>query len=52
MRTPSQPVRALLLASLLSATWASTGAFAGEPVWDGNKVHMVREKLAPGVVAY
>lgn len=27
-------------------------AFAAEPVWDGNKVVMVRESLAPGVVAY
>jgi cyclase len=25
---------------------------AGEPIWDGNKVEMIREQLAPGVYAF
>lgn len=41
--------RLCLCAALLLST---AGVFAAEPVWDGNKVAMVSEKLAPGVVAY
>lgn len=25
---------------------------ANEPIWDGNKVEMIREQLAPGVFAF
>ena len=42
------------LASLLvlsSATFTSL-AFAAEPIWDGNKVEMTSEQLAPGVFAF
>lgn len=31
---------------------AAGSTLAAEPVWDGNKVQMVREQLAPGISAY
>ncbi len=37
---------------LLLATLASSTLGAAEPVWDGNRVQMVSEKLAPGVFAF
>ncbi len=38
---------------LATATLFSLGtAYANEPVWDGNKVEMVSERLADGVFAY
>jgi glyoxylase-like metal-dependent hydrolase (beta-lactamase superfamily II) len=40
-------VMAAVIAALLSM-----GAQAAEPIWDGNKVEMVSEKLADGVYAY
>jgi len=40
-------------ALLATATLFSLGtAYANEPVWDGNKVEMVSEKLGDGVFAY
>lgn len=39
-------------AVILAATCATGHAFAAEPVWDGNKVQMVSEKLASGTFVY
>jgi len=39
-------------ATVLAAFFVAGGALAAEPVWDGNKVQMVEEKLAPGINAY
>jgi cyclase len=42
-------LRAGLLALLFLGT---VTVFAAEPIWDGNRVEMVAENLAPGVVAF
>lgn len=45
--------KTLILGAALSlAIAASAPAHAGQPVWDGNKVNMLSEKLADGVYAY
>ncbi len=36
----------------LAAVFALSGVSAQEPVWDGNKVELVSEKLDDGVFAY
>lgn len=46
----SKPWHAAALAATLGLCGGT--AVAAEPVWDGNKVRLVAEKLAPGVVAY
>jgi glyoxylase-like metal-dependent hydrolase (beta-lactamase superfamily II) len=38
--------------ALAAIFFVAGNAFAAEPVWDGNKVQMVAEKLAPGITAY
>ena len=43
---------ALATPGLLGAIAFVTTAGAAEPVWDGNKVQMVSEQMAPGVFAY
>lgn len=45
------PTLAIAVTTLLAAT-ATTAAHAAEPIWDGNKVQMVSEKLDRGVYAY
>ncbi|GAB2857740.1 hypothetical protein GCM10027277_27710 [Pseudoduganella ginsengisoli] len=40
------------LIAITAALLATTVAYAGEPIWDGNKVQMVSEKLDQGVYAY
>jgi len=40
------------MAGAPTAPAAVTAAGAAEPVWDGNKVRMVSEKLATGVYAF
>jgi cyclase len=40
------------LIAMTAALLAATTAYAGEPIWDGNKVRMVSEKLDQGVYAY
>ena len=42
----------LLRATVLAAFFVADVAHAAEPVWDGNKVQMVREQLAPGISVY
>jgi cyclase len=37
---------------MTAALLAATTGYAGEPIWGGNKVHMLSEKLDQGVVAY
>ena len=44
-----KPVTALLATASLFSLGA---AYANEPVWDGNKVELVAEKLGDGVFAY
>lgn len=41
-----------LLGLTIALAFAAAGAYAGEPVWDGNKVVMTSEKLGDGVYAY
>lgn len=43
---------AAVLAAVCVASSTAGSAFAAEPVWDGNKVQMVSEKLAAGINAY
>ena len=42
----------LLSVVVLYASLASPYANAQEPVWDGNKVALVSERIAEGVFAY
>jgi glyoxylase-like metal-dependent hydrolase (beta-lactamase superfamily II) len=44
--------KTLAVAAVTVLIAASAPLHAGEPVWDGNKVTMVSEKLADGVYAY
>ncbi len=41
-----------ILAALLTALFVQTRAFGAEPVWDGNKVEMVSEKLTDSVYVF
>ncbi len=53
MKNLSAQKSIIALILLLGASMSPINrAFAAEPIWDGNKVQMVSEKLADGVFAY
>ncbi|MEN9867504.1 MAG: hypothetical protein RL748_3094, partial [Pseudomonadota bacterium] len=46
-------IRQLFITALTFASAAVPGlSYGHEPIWDGNKVQMVSEKLAPQVYAF